>query len=107
MKTKDKTVSAAEFKVKCLWILDHLKPEGVVITKQGRAVARVIPMISETPKVRQVRGKDALKFRRQARANSSRPSGPVDNSKLIGALKDEVLVLGDIFSTGEKWDAES
>jgi len=31
----------------------------------------------------------------------------VDNSKLIGSMKDEIEVLGDIFSTGEKWEAES
>ena len=77
MKAQEKTISATEFKAKCLQILDHLEPSGVVITKHGRAVARVTPV------------------------------GLIDNSKLIGALKGEVEVLGDILSTGEKWDAES
>jgi len=43
MKTKEKTISASEFKAKCLRILDHLGPQGVVITKRGQPVARVIP----------------------------------------------------------------
>lgn len=107
MKTKEKTVTATEFKVKCLWILDHLGPGGVVITKRGRPVARVMPLIPERADVREVSGEDAPTFRVPVRPNPRGPSGPIDNSKLIGALKDEVVVLGDIFSTGEKWDAES
>lgn len=107
MKTKEKTVTATEFKVKCLWILDHLGPGGVVITKRGRPVARVMPVRSEVSRVREVGGEEALKFRRPVRPNPREPSRPIDNSKLIGALKDEVVVVGDIFSTGEKWDAES
>jgi antitoxin (DNA-binding transcriptional repressor) of toxin-antitoxin stability system len=75
MKTKEKTVTATEFKVRCLWILDHLGPGGVVVTKRGRPVARVMPF--------------------------------VDNSKLIGSMKGKIKILGDIFSTGEKWEAES
>jgi antitoxin (DNA-binding transcriptional repressor) of toxin-antitoxin stability system len=36
-------VAAAKFKEQCLAILDHLPPEGIVITKHGRPVARVLP----------------------------------------------------------------
>jgi antitoxin (DNA-binding transcriptional repressor) of toxin-antitoxin stability system len=39
-----KQIGAAQFKQQCLSILDHLGPEGVVITKHGRAVAKVIPI---------------------------------------------------------------
>lgn len=39
-----KQVGAAQFKQQCLAILDHLGPEGVVITKHGRPVAKVIPI---------------------------------------------------------------
>ena len=39
------------------------------------------------------------------RKPSKRPEMPVDNSKLIGSMKGEIKILGDIFSTGEKWDA--
>jgi prevent-host-death family protein len=74
---KEKSLSATEFKAKCLHLIDHLEPGGLVVTKRGKPVARVLPITS------------------------------VDNSKLIGSLKNEVKVLGDIFSTGEKWDAES
>ena len=38
-----KTLGAAKFKERCLALLDNLDPEGLVITKHGRPVARVIP----------------------------------------------------------------
>ncbi|MEK6607514.1 MAG: type II toxin-antitoxin system prevent-host-death family antitoxin [Myxococcota bacterium] len=38
-----KTVAAAKFKEQCLAMLDRLTPEGIVITKRGRPVAKVIP----------------------------------------------------------------
>jgi prevent-host-death family protein len=75
MGTKPKTVTATEFRAKCLELLAHREPTGLVITKRGRPIARVMPF--------------------------------VNNSNLIGSLKCEVEVLGDIFSTGEKWEAES
>jgi len=37
------TVGAAKFKEQCLSLLDHLTPEGLIITKHGKPVARVIP----------------------------------------------------------------
>ncbi len=37
------TVGAAKFKEHCLSLLDHLTPEGLIITKHGKPVARVIP----------------------------------------------------------------
>ncbi len=41
---------AAEFKAKCLSLMDHvnLSHEEVIITKHGKAVAKLVP-ISETP----------------------------------------------------------
>ena len=39
-----KRIGAAKFKEQCLSILDRLGPEGVVVTKHGKAVARVLPM---------------------------------------------------------------
>jgi hypothetical protein len=38
-----KTLAAAKFKEQCLSILDHLEPDGLVITKHGKPVARIIP----------------------------------------------------------------
>jgi antitoxin (DNA-binding transcriptional repressor) of toxin-antitoxin stability system len=41
------SIGAAKFKEQCLALLDQLDPEGLVITKHGKAVARVIPIKSE------------------------------------------------------------
>lgn len=38
-----KKIAAAKFKEQCLSILDRLGPEGVLVTKHGRPVARVLP----------------------------------------------------------------
>ena len=71
-----KKIGAAEFKAKCLALLDRLEPEGLVITKRGKPVARVLP-IPRTP------------------------------DELIGSLKGEIKVMGDILSTGLDWDADA
>ena len=36
-------IGAAEFKARCLRLLDELGPRGLVVTKRGRPVARVVP----------------------------------------------------------------
>lgn len=77
MKAETKTVSASEFKAKCLKLLDTLSPQGIVVTKHGRPVARVVPL---------------------HRAGSA---------DLIGCMKGKVKIKGDIFSTGVKWNAQS
>jgi prevent-host-death family protein len=38
------TIAAAKFKEQCLAILDRLEPDGIVITKHGKPVARLLPM---------------------------------------------------------------
>jgi antitoxin (DNA-binding transcriptional repressor) of toxin-antitoxin stability system len=45
-KVKDKVVPAGEFKAKCLAIFDEVETRrrSFVITKRGRAVARVVPL---------------------------------------------------------------
>lgn len=77
MKTKVKTISASEFKAKCLKILDELEPQGITITKHGRPVAKLAPI---------------------------RRTGSAD---LIGCMKGKIKIKGNIFSTGIKWNAES
>ena len=77
MPTKEKTIPAAEFKAKCLRILDELEPAGIIITKRGRPVARVLPAVE------------------------------ADNRKLIGSMKGKIQIKGNLFSTGVKWDVES
>ena len=37
------SVTATEFKAKCLDILDHVPPDGLQITKRGKPVAKLIP----------------------------------------------------------------
>lgn len=39
-----KTIGAAKFKEQCLAILDDVDPDGIVITKRGKAVARLVPI---------------------------------------------------------------
>lgn len=41
--TPTKRIGAAKFKERCLALLDDLTPDGVVITKHGKPVARLIP----------------------------------------------------------------
>ena len=68
-------VAAAKFKEQCLSMLDHLEPEGLVITKHGKPVARLLPIERES-------------------------------ADLIGSLRSQVHVKGDVFSTGLKWEAD-
>ncbi len=43
-----KTIGAAKFKEQCLALLEKLTPEGLIITKHGKPVARVIPYPRES-----------------------------------------------------------
>jgi antitoxin (DNA-binding transcriptional repressor) of toxin-antitoxin stability system len=38
-----RSIGAARFKEQCLALLDRLGPEGLVVTKRGKPVARVLP----------------------------------------------------------------
>ena len=71
------SINAAEFRQRCLAMLEHLPPEGLLITKHGRPVARIVPVRSN-PK------------------------------SFLGAIPDLMVnPKDDLFSTEEKWDAES
>lgn len=72
-----KTITATEFKAKCLDILDHVPPGGLVVTKRGKPVAKIFP--------------------HQGRSIS----------ELIGSRPWIIVEGADIFSTGIKWNAES
>jgi antitoxin (DNA-binding transcriptional repressor) of toxin-antitoxin stability system len=76
MITTERVMTMTDFKAKCLRVVDDLGPSGIVLTKRGRPVARVIP----------------------AGATSSRD--------LIGALKGKITVRGNLMSTGVKWHAQ-
>ena len=43
-----KTVPAAKFKEQCLALLDRVGPEGIVITKHGKPVAKLVPINTDT-----------------------------------------------------------
>jgi prevent-host-death family protein len=71
-----KRIAAAKFKEQCLSILDRVDDEGIVITKRGKPVAKLIPIRTES-------------------------------AALIGSLKGKLKIVGDVFSTGVEWDAQS
>jgi prevent-host-death family protein len=73
-------ISAAEFKAKCLKLLDEVAATGrpLVVTKRGRPVARVVPIDPETAE------------------------------PLFGFIKGAVAFHGDVVSPiDESWAAES
>jgi prevent-host-death family protein len=43
-----KTVPAAQFKAQCLSLLDRVGPEGIVITKHGKPVAKLVPVTTDS-----------------------------------------------------------
>jgi prevent-host-death family protein len=43
-----KQVAAAKFKAQCLALLDEVDAEGLVITKRGKPVAKLIPIAAES-----------------------------------------------------------
>jgi len=43
-----KTVPAAKFKEQCLALLDHVDPEGIIITKHGKPVAKLVPIQTDS-----------------------------------------------------------
>lgn len=77
MLTHQPTMTVTEFKAKCLRLVDDLGPRGILLTKRGRPVARVVPAVSR------------------------------NNRDLIGALKGQIAVNGNILSTGARWRAQS
>ena len=43
-----KRIGASKFKEQCLALLDRVGPEGIVITKHGKPVARLVPIGTES-----------------------------------------------------------
>lgn len=43
-----KTLSVSDFREQCLQLLDDLPNDGVVITKRGKPLAKVVPIIKST-----------------------------------------------------------
>jgi prevent-host-death family protein len=59
-----KQISAALFKERCLALLDEVDVEGIVITKRGKPVARLIPFdAGSSSLIGALKGKVTLKGR--------------------------------------------
>ena len=43
-----KTIGAAKFKEQCLALLDRLDTDGLIVTKHGKPVARVLPFEAQS-----------------------------------------------------------
>jgi len=43
-----KHIAAAKFTEQCLSLLDEVDPDGIVITKRGKPVAKLIPFASDS-----------------------------------------------------------
>ena len=57
-----RTIGAARFKEQCLALLDRLGPDGLVITKRGKPVARVLPYVRDSASlIGSLRGKLEIK----------------------------------------------
>jgi prevent-host-death family protein len=57
-----KTVGAAQFKEQCLALLDNVDPEGIVITKHGKPVAKLIPIgVDSAAMIGSLKGKIKIK----------------------------------------------
>ena len=69
-----KTIGAAKFKEQCLRLLDRLDADGLIVTKRGKPVARVVPY-------------DRQHDERQ-------------HADLIGSLRNKIRIRGDIMTTG-------
>jgi prevent-host-death family protein len=70
-----KQIAAAKFKEQCLSLLDEVDQDGIVITKRGKPVAKLIPIGAES-------------------------------ASLIGSLAGKLKILGDVLSTGVRWNAQ-
>jgi prevent-host-death family protein len=55
-------IAAAKFKEQCLALLEEVGPEGIVITKRGKPVAKLIPLGSDSATlIGSLRGKLKIK----------------------------------------------
>jgi prevent-host-death family protein len=57
-----KQIPAARFKEQCLSILDRVDAEGIIITKRGKPVAKLIPIRTESAElIGKLKGKVKVK----------------------------------------------
>lgn len=72
-------ITVTQFKAKCLGIIEKVQKEKsrITITRHGRPAAELIPVSTD------------------------------NKEKIFGRAKDTTLISGDIFNSGESWDAEN
>lgn len=46
-----KIIPAAKFKEQCLALLDRVGPDGIIITKHGKPVAKLIPIHTDSARL--------------------------------------------------------
>lgn len=81
MATTEQTISAGEFKARCLKLMDQVREtrRPIVITKRGKPVARLVPVEEERP-----------------------------GREIFGCMKGTITILGDIVGPStdpEDWHA--
>ena len=55
-------IPAAKFKAQCLALLEQVDPDGIVITKRGKPIAKLIPLGTESATlIGSLRGKLKIK----------------------------------------------
>jgi prevent-host-death family protein len=55
-------IAAAKFKEQCLALLEEVGPEGIVITKRGKPIAKLIPLGTDSASlIGSLRGKLKIK----------------------------------------------
>ena len=67
------SIDLIEFKARCLEVLEQLVAPGLIVTKDGRPLARITPVIA------------------------------VNNEQLIGLMHGQITIHGDVLSTGIEW----
>ena len=71
-------ITVTQFKATCLGVIDKVQKDKsrVTITRHGKPAAELIPISASTP------------------------------GKLFGRSREATIILGDLLSTEENWDAE-
>jgi prevent-host-death family protein len=70
-------ISVSDFRQQCLALIDQLPAEGILITRHGHPVARLLPV------------------------------RPASCAPLIGSIPILADPSDDLFSTGERWEADA
>ena len=81
MNTPEITLPAGQFKARCLQLMDEVNEQGmeITITKHGRPVARLVPVLSK----------------------------PISPTELYGAMVGMATISGDVESPLEEpWEAD-